>query len=113
MIVTYQCHNGRLELTFTPEKDDPAAQHIFNSVFKTTRQVEMGSNRCEIHLPADWTIESVHPDAFALALLAIIYPFSGSRMCLPRGVSRSFHTAVKQTAHIQVLPVDDQLPPRK
>src|SRR5699024_1585552 len=113
MIINYKCQNGRLELRFTPEKGDPATQHIFNTVFKTTRKVEMGSNRCEIHLPTDWTIESVHPDAFALALMAIIYPFCGSQIRLPQGVSRPFHNQVKRVTNKKVLPINEELSPRK
>src|SRR5699024_5080167 len=83
------------------------------TVFKTTRKVEMGSNRCEIHLPTDWTIESVHPDAFALALMAIIYPFCGSRIRLPQGVSRPFHNQVKRVTNKKLLPINEELSPRK
>ena len=113
MIINYKCQNGKLELEFTPEKDDPTTQQIYNSVFKTTRKVEMGFKRCEIHLPNDWTIKSVHPDAFALAMMAIVYPFCGSQIQLPRGVSRPFHNQVKQVTNINVLPINEQLSPRK
>ncbi|HLR51429.1 MAG TPA: DUF6395 domain-containing protein [Candidatus Avamphibacillus sp.] len=113
MIIGYKCQNGKLELKFTPEKDDSTTQYIFNSIFKTTRKVEMGSNQCEIQLPRDWTIDSVHPDAFALAMLAIIYPFSGSQIRLPKGVSKSFHNQVKQITNKKVLPINKELSPRK
>src|SRR5699024_5223525 len=109
MIIGYKCQNGKLELKFTPEKDDSTTQNIFN----TTRKVEMGSNQCEIQLPRDWTIDSVHPDAFALAMLAIIYPFSGSQIRLPKGVSKSFHNQVKQITNKKVLPINKELSPRK
>lgn len=113
MIIDYKCQNGKLELKFTPEKNDPATHDVFNSVFKTTRKVEMGSTRCEIHLPVDWTVESIHPDAFALAIIAIIYPFSGSRIRLPKGVSKPFHNQVKQLTNIEILPINEKLSLRK
>lgn len=113
MIINYQCQNGRLVLEFTPEKEDPSTQHIFNSVFKTTRKVEMRSNRCEINLLNDWNVESVHPDAFALALIAIIYPFCGPRIRLPQGVSRPFHNQVVNVTNKKVLPINEGLSPRK
>lgn len=113
MIINYKCENGMLELIFTAEKDDPATHKIYNSVFKTTLKVEMGSNRCEIHLPTDWTIETVHPDALALAIMAIVYPFCGSRIRLPQGVSRAFHKEVKRLTNLEILPISEQLSPRK
>lgn len=113
MFINYTCNNGKLELYFIPEKDDQMTQKIFNSVFKTTRTVGMGSNQCELHLPVDWACESVHPDAFALAMMAIIYPFCGPRLRLPRGVSRPFHNQVKNVTNIDVLPVNEHLSPRK
>src|SRR5690625_4936282 len=73
----------------------------------------MGSNQCELHLPADWACESVHPDAFALAMMAIIYPFCGPRLRLPLGVSRPFHNQVKNVMNIDVLPINEQIFPRK
>src|SRR5690625_3456679 len=82
MIIDYTCQKGKLELLFTPEEDDPTTQHIFNNVFKNTMKVEMGSRRCEIHLPTDWTVRSIHPDAFALAMMAIVHPFCGPKIRL-------------------------------
>lgn len=113
MIINYKCQKGKLELAFTTEKDDPTTQHIFNSVFKTTRKVEMGSYRCEIHLPIDWTVESIHPDVFALALIAMIYPFCGSQIHLPQGVSKTFQNQVRRVANKEVLPVNEEISPRK
>lgn len=113
MIINYKCHNGKLELEFTPEKDDPTTQYIFNSIFKTTRKVEMGSNRCKIHLPTDWTAESVHPDVFALALISIIYPFCGAHIRLPQGVSMTFQNQFMRVTNKTVLPVNEKLSARK
>jgi|SRR5690625_629503 len=113
MFIDYTCQNGKLELKFTPEKDDPTTQKTYNSVFKKTMKTELDSNRCDIYLPTDWTARSVHPDAFALAMLAIIHPFCGPKIRLRQGVSRVFHNQVKHTMNIEILPVNEKLSPRK
>lgn len=113
MIINYKCQNGVLELKFTPEKDDPSAQQLYSTVFKTTNMVTMASNRCVIHLPSNWSITSIHPDVFALAMLAAIYPFCGSTLRVPQGVSKFFHDQVLQVTKKRVLPVDPKLSPRK
>lgn len=113
MIINYTCLNGLLELEFITEDDDPISYELFSTIYKTTSKVEMASNHCEIHLPSDWTIHSVHPDVFALASIAIIYPFCGAKIKLPRGVSKSFHNLVKRVTNIQVLPINESLLPRK
>lgn len=113
MIIKYKCENGKLTLFFTPEKADPITQLIRNTTFNTTRKVEMGSNHCVFELPSDWTMQSVHPDVFALAVLAAIYPFCGPRVYLPQGVSVDFHNQVKKVIKKQILPVDKALSPRK
>lgn len=112
MIINSKCQNGVLELEFTPEEDDSVIQHVFSNIFKRTHIVEMASNQCEIHLPSDWTIDAVHPDVFALAIMSIIYPFCGSTIRLPQGVSKHFHDQVVQLTDIKVLPVNDNLSPR-
>lgn len=113
MIVNYKCKDGKLTLKFTPEKSDPSMHEIFITTFKTTRQITMDSNECKFYLPSDWTMDSVHPDVFALAILAAIYPFCGSTIHLPRGVSKTFHNLVFRVTKKKILPVDDQLPLRK
>jgi len=113
MIIKYKCQNGKLELKFTPEKDDPKRQLIFNTTFKKNTRVDMVSTRCEIRFPNDWTADAVHPDVFALAMLAAIYPFIGKTLRLPRGVSRAFHNQVMQVTNKKVLPVNEKLAPRK
>ena len=113
MIINYKCENGVLELEFTPEKDDPISQQVFSTIYKTTSKVEMASNRCEIHLPSDWTIHDVHPDVFALAMISIIYPFCSSIIHLPLGVSKSFHNQVMRVMNKRVLPINENLSPRK
>ncbi|GAB4074218.1 hypothetical protein GCM10028778_17210 [Barrientosiimonas marina] len=113
MIINAQADNGKLELGFTPENDDPKTNTVFNSVFKTNQTTRMGSKRCEFHLPADWTLDSVHPDLLALATIAIIYPFCGSRIRVPRGVSKSFHERLRQTTNIRVSPVQGTIKPRQ
>src|SRR5699024_9874771 len=113
MIINYKCQSGILKLEFTPEKGDPTTEHIFSTVFKTTSKVEMDSDRCEIHLPSDWTIDAVHPDVFALAIMAMIYPFCGPKIQLPLGVSKPYHNIVKRVTNKKVLPVNEKLSPRK
>ncbi|MDY0407446.1 DUF6395 domain-containing protein [Virgibacillus soli] len=113
MIIKYKCEKGKLTLLFTPEKSDPTTQQIRNTTFNTTTKLEMASNQCVFYLPSDWTIDSVHPDVFALAVLAAIYPFCGPKIHLPQGVSVDFHNQVKKVTKKQVLPVDLTLSPRK
>src|SRR5690625_745941 len=113
MIINHECLNGRLELKFTPEKDDPIINHIFNSTYKTTRKVKMGSNRCEVHLPSDWTIDAVHPDVYALAIIAAVYPFCGPNIHLPRGVSKHFQNLDMRLTNKRVIPIIEKLTPRK
>lgn len=113
MNINYQCKNGRLVLRFTPDEDDPTTKRILNTTFKTTSNIAMASKRFEIQLPSDWTIASVHPDVFALAMLAAIYPFCGSVIRLPRGVSKAFHRQVKHVTNKSILPIDEKVRPRK
>src|SRR5690625_494328 len=103
MIINYKCENGRLFVNFTPEDDDPNTEDLLNATFKTNYKVKMDSKQFEIHLPSDWTTESVHPDVFALAMIAAIYPFIGTSIQLPRGVSRSFHNMVKRVTNINEI----------
>lgn len=113
MIVNYECLDGKLTLEFTLENNDSRMHDVFITTFKKTRQVTMASNRCEFHLPKDWTIDSVHPDVFALAILAAIYPFCGSTIQLPRGVSKPFHDLVFRVTKKKILPIDPNLSLRR
>src|SRR5690625_7855794 len=76
-------------------------------------KVEMGSRRCEIHLPTDWTVRAIRPGAFALAMMAIVHPFCGPEIRLRLGVSRTFHNQVKTATKIEILPINEELTPRK
>lgn len=113
MIINFECQQGRLILEFTPEKDDPTTQLMFSTVYKTTSKLEIGAKQCEIHLPNDWSIDDVHPDVFALAVIAIIYPYIGPNIRFPFGVSKSFHNLVRRVMNKKVLPIDKKLIPRK
>src|SRR5699024_10211565 len=50
---------------------------------------------------------------FARAMIAAIYPFIGTKIRLPRGVSRIFHNQVMQVTNKKVLPINENLTPRK
>jgi len=113
LIINYQCDNGRLIVNLTPEEDDPRAHTISNPTFKTTSTIGMGASQFEVRLPSDWTTESLHPDAFALAMIAALYPFIGSAIRFPQGVSQTFHNLFKRTTNKNVLPVNSELSPRK
>mgnify|MGYP001160551751 CR=1 FL=1 len=113
MIVKHYCKNGKLILDFIPEKDDPNTHESYSTVYKRMDIIEMDSKRCEFLLPNDWTVNDVHPDLFALAILGAIYPFCGNKIQLSRGVSQDFHNQVKRVTKKQVLPIDKNLSPRK
>src|SRR5690625_7805451 len=113
MIINYKSQNGKLILEFTPEEGEPKIDYLYSTIFKTTNKVEMNSTKCEIHLPSDWTIKDIHPDVFALAILAIIYPFCGPKIQLPLGVSKSFHNLVMRVMKKRILPNNEKLSLRK
>src|SRR5699024_10835770 len=113
MIINYKCENGRLFVNFTPEDDDPNSDDLLNATFKTNYKAKMDSKQFEIQLPSDCTIETVDADVFALAMIAAIYPFIGTSIQLPRGVSRSFHNIVKRATNITILSVNENLSARK
>lgn len=113
MIIKTACHKGRLVLKFTPEQGDPVSHHKFSNSYKKSKKVSMTSMQCEIHLPSDWTITSVHPDLFALAMLATIYPFAGKTIRLPFGISQYFHDQVFKITKKKILPIDKKLSRRK
>ncbi|MFM9281220.1 DUF6395 domain-containing protein [Paenibacillus jiagnxiensis] len=102
MQIEYRCTKGLLEYHFHLGHDDLSKSGI-----------KMGEASCEIHMPPDWDIDKVHPDVIALASILIIYPFAGSRIELPHGVSQSFHDLFKRTTKKEILPVDPNLTPRK
>lgn len=113
MIINEHCEGGKLTIKLTSEKSDPKSQRIFNTIFKTSNKIELNSNQFHIYLPTNWTIDSVHPDLFALAMIATVYPFCGPNIQVPRGVSRFFHNQVKRMTNKKVLPIDKNLSPRR
>lgn len=64
-------------------------------------------------MPKDWTLDSAHPDLLALAAVSLVYPFIGSTITVPKGVSHHFHSTFKKAAGKEILPVDPNLSPRK
>jgi hypothetical protein len=72
----------------------------------------MGQRECVFHLPPDFKIDDVHPDALALSIALIILPFSNS-ITLPFGVSRPFAEEFIRRTRVDIGPVDDRLQPRK
>jgi hypothetical protein len=99
--VRYTLEEGILRFFFEEE-----AEYIPPS------KVKMGQRECEFHLPPDFKIEDVHPDALALAMALIILPFSSS-ITLPFEVSRPFAETFTKHTKVNIGPIDDQLQPRK
>lgn len=110
--VSYQCNEGIFKMRFISEKQDSLSYSIVQDTHKIKRTISMGKNICEIHLPSDWTISSVHPDILAVATLAVIYPYSGPKITLPIGVSKNLHEVFLKLTNKEVLPIDDTLNPR-
>lgn len=104
MKVNYSCKNGVLKFKFTLE-DKEGVDY--------TGKVKMGRNTCEVRLPKDWTLDSVHPDALALATILIVYPFIGEQMKLSIGVSKEFHKEFMAITGKMVVPIDKSLKARK
>ncbi len=113
MRVSYECNKGIMKFSFFPEADDILSYQKQSDSFKSLFTVSLAMRKCEIHLPQNWTLSSVHPDILALAAVSIIYPFSGPKIILPVGVSSSFHNTFKKMTGKEILPINSQLNPRK
>lgn len=113
MKVKYECNKGIMKFHLTPESDNISSFQIKENSFKTTYTASLGMKSCEFHLPENWTLNSVHPDLLALAAIGIIYPFIGTKIVLPIGVSNEFHHTFENVTGKKVLPINRQLPPRK
>ncbi|MBX9968377.1 hypothetical protein H7K06_12755 [Priestia aryabhattai] len=113
MRVKYDCSKGILMINFSPENYDTISYQIQRNSYKSLGKVSLGMRKCEIHLPEDWTLDSVHPDLLALATISIIYPFIGPNIFFPMGVSNNFHNTFKKVTGKEVLPINPKLIPRK
>ncbi|MFC5468816.1 DUF6395 domain-containing protein [Cohnella suwonensis] len=102
MKINYRAEKGVLEYRFSSQPD-----------YQSGVEVRMAKQSCVIHMPADWDIGKVHPDVLALAAILIIYPFAGSKIVVPQGVSQPFHDHFKRTTKKEILPVDPYLIPRQ
>lgn len=45
---------------------------------------------CSFQLPRSWTLDDLHPDALALAIAFLVFPFARTRPRVPRPVSLDF-----------------------
>lgn len=98
MKVGYIYSNGLLKFNFHAEEDSGKAK--------------MARKTCKFYLPGDWTLKSVHPDLLALATILIVYPFCGSKITLPFGVSQLFHNTFRQITKKIIYPINKDLKPR-
>ncbi|MGG1397246.1 DUF6395 domain-containing protein [Bacillus salipaludis] len=113
MRIKYECNSGVMKIRFLPDSSDTISFDIHRNSYKKLGKVSLGMRECNIHLPEDWTLASVHPDLLALATLSIIFPYIGQEIVLPIGVSRDFYDKFKLITGKEVLPIDPQLSPRK
>jgi len=102
MKVNYKCEKGVLKFYFELHVDDKI----------TYQNATMSKRTCMVKLPIDWTIDSIHPDVLALVTILIIYPFTGSKIILPMGVSKTLHDKFKESTKKEILPINYQLKPR-
>lgn len=112
MKVSYEWNKGIMKFHFTPEQDDKTFYQIVNT-YKKPAKISLGRKTCEIHLPQNWSMDSTHPDLLALAAIAIIYPFIGSKITVAKGISNHFHNTFKKATGKEILPVNPKLTPRK
>lgn len=59
-----------------------------------------------------WSLDDLHPDLLALAMILVCRPAADGHLDLPRGVSSAFAGAVEHLAGLRLTPVDDALAPR-
>ncbi|MBU5675146.1 hypothetical protein KQI88_01785 [Alkaliphilus sp. MSJ-5] len=102
MKVEYKCKKGILKFYFRLHEDDRI----------TYQNATMTRQTCTVRLPIDWNIDSIHPDVLALVTILIIYPFTGSKIILPIGVSKTFHDKFKECTNKKILPVNHSLQAR-
>lgn len=113
MKIYYKCKNGLLTLSYFIDPSDKTNFTIFRNSYKTSGEVHLNNKQCNIHLPNNWNIDSVHPDMLALAAISIAYPFCGPVISVPIGVSVHFHRAFYRLTNKKIVPVNYNLKPRK
>ena len=104
MKVDFTCKRGLLKLKFFPE---------INERSDYTGNIKMEREACFIRMPEDWTVDSIHPDLFAMAIVLIVYPFIYDEIDIGIGVSKSFHDEFLRITGKKILPVNKTLKPRK
>jgi len=94
---------GVLKLIFNLEDDDRP---------EPSEKYRMGGNIVTTKLPEDLDIENIHPDLLALCCIMIAEPFIGTKIYLPKPVSKKFfegHSNV--TSRYEIGNVDENLRP--
>ncbi|QUH27035.1 DUF6395 domain-containing protein [Serpentinicella alkaliphila] len=104
MKVDFNCNSGVLNLKFLLDQ---------NEGMDCTGSVKMERDECKIVLPKDWTVYSIHPDLFALAVILIVYPFIDKELNIGIGVSKEFNEEFHSLTGKKIIPVDNRLKPRK
>lgn len=104
MRVQYTCNEGVLKLKFILENEEFSDR---------TGKVTMQINTCRILLPHNWKVSLIHPDLFALSVILIGYPYIRNQINVGIGVSKEFHDEFFRLTGIRVVPIKDNLKPRK
>jgi hypothetical protein len=113
MKVAATCKKGLLKLLFTLQEGDNSLTGHKSLIQKERKKIRMGSRQCEVSLPRDLSLDTIHPDVLALSVMLMVYPFTHKSIELPIGVSNTFAEDVALRTSKEVHPVDSSLQPRK
>ncbi len=96
---------GKLVLYLELEEDDRPAP---------TDKYQIGKRIITTIFPEDFDPEDIHPDLLGLSCILICEPFIGTRITLPKPVSKHFYEGHKKvTSRYTIANVDEKLKPRK
>ncbi len=92
MDINTTLQSGSIDIQFICDKNDG----IYNE------KIRMSRNQFTVELPNVNSLDDIHPDHLALAIILVANPFVGSELNLPFAVSEEFYAATKTITKYKV-----------
>lgn len=92
MDINVNVDDGLVNIQFLCDADDG----------RYNERITMAENKFTVELPGITSLESIHPDHLALAIILVANPFIGSKLNLPFAVSQGFFSATKKISKYKI-----------
>lgn len=109
MKVSYFQTKTKLSFKFEADKSDQTS----GLVTQKGATYEMGNSSCYFEMPSGYSIEHVHPDLVAAAILMMVEPYVGYEISMEVAVSRQLADYAKTEFGISFTKVNAMLKPRQ